>query len=910
MRITHVQDPFLHNQPVMTFAEDLAKPLHTEKPPRWNTVPAGDDEVDFSKVKLQFDFEDEILETAYDDFKKFLDVSDAICCENGKIIRTAFAETECFESYRIVVDDKGCTIFAADTEGIRRGLVFVEDEMLRREGTILKIGTIERKPHITARISRCYFTPASCVENEVTDNELLDDVDYYPDEYLNRLAHDGINALWLGASMRLLAKNDRVPEYGKNSERMLNKLRGVVDKCKRYGIKIYLFSVDPASSLHNDDVRKHQEILGDPTDNCGILLVCPSSDDGEAYMRESIQTVFKAVPGLAGYINLSVGESLSHCGSRDILTCRRCAKKFGTLANTLAHAEKIYRDAIHEVAPDAEYISWTYGLRYLKNDDVIASCNSRFNNVTHLINFEDHARVNQLGKDRVALDYWLSFAGPGEMFKTCLDINKKRGIDTWAKIQVCSSHEISTVPYVPVPGLLYEKYKYMYENNIHGVMQCWFFGNYPCLMNKAAGELAFEPFFDSKEKFLTHLAGIYWGRDAEKVAKAWNLFTEGYKNFPVGVMFEWFGPMQDSPVAPLHLKPVDRTLAPTWLLNQMSGGDRIGDCILNSHTIDEVVTLTSEIVRLWNLGIDELSLIPCLDNKNRTEQMNIAKAISLIFESGRDTFRFYELRHMLGLGKGDAKRILAEMRSIVEREIEISTSLIPISAQDNRIGYHSEAHGYKLFPEKLEWRIERLKELLATEFPEIEDRVSKDLVPLEYYYGSEPGSRVYRIQCDDINDAEWIPFIDTEGNESEKTFLRISSKNGIHTIQFLLKGENRVLRFQPEFTMFYLKAPLWFENGKASLNIPKACNGYGLFDESYDEWLTRFNISYSKDDDSDTYTLSYKPEDVGATAGEPFRFMARRGLFDGEATAKAENLIPRLGIGPLAPEQFLFVIPQ
>ena len=907
MRTTQIPDPFLHNQPKMTFADDLAKPLHAEKHPRWNDVPAGETEVDFSKVNLQFDFEGEFLETAYDDFKKFIEISDIKCCEEGKIIKTAFAETECFEAYRIVVDKDGCTIYAADTEGIRRGLIFVEDEMLRREGSVLKIGTIERKPHITARISRCYFTPASCTDNEREDNELIDDIDYYPDEYLNRLAHDGINALWLGATLRFLVKNDRIPEYGKDAEKRMAKLKAVVEKCKRYGIKVYLFAVDPASSYNNPDILNHPELLDDPTDNCGVSFLCPSTEGGKAYMRETIQYVFKSVPDLAGFINLSTGESLSHCGSRNVLTCKRCKKKFGTVGNTLAAAEKIFADAIHEVAPDAEYISWTYGQRYWEMPDTIESCHCRQTDVKHLVNFEDYGKVNQLGKDRIAFDYWLSFAGPGELFETCLEINKKRVVDTWAKIQVCSSHEISTVPYVPVPGILYEKYKYMYENGIHGVMQCWFFGNYPCLMNKAAGELAFEPFFDDKEKFLTHLAGIYWGRDAEKVAKAWNLFTESYKNFPVGVMFEWYGPMQDSPVAPLHLKPVDRTLASTWLLNEMSGGDRIGDCLLNSHTIDEAVTLTSEMVRLWNIGLDELSLVPNLDNKNRTEQMNIAKAISLIFESGRDTFRFYELRHLLGLGTGDLKQILTEMRSIVEREIEISTALIPLSAEDNRIGYHSEAHGYKLFPEKLKWRVEKLKELLDTEFPEIEERVEKGIIPLEYYYGTEPGSRVYKIQCKNINDAEWIPFICPDGSESETASLRIASDSGVNTIQFRVNGGGILM--QPEFNIFHLSAPFWFENGTASLrsNVRFA---YGLFDDGIDEWLSKFKFDYMKDADAEYYSISYKPEDVGSSIDQPFRFNARRGLYDGEATGKADTVIPRLGIGPLAPEQFLFVIPQ
>lgn len=908
MRITSIPDPFLENQPEITFTKDLSSPVHTSKPPRWNTVSAGEGEVDFSKVNLKIDFEDELLETAYDDFKRFLEISDIGLCEEGTTIKVTKGETECFEAYKILVDQSGCTIVAADTEGIRRALVFVEDEMLRREASVLKIGEIKRKPHITARVSRCYFTAASCTANEEKENELCDDIDYYPDEYLNRLAHDGINALWLGATMRFLVKHPLIPEYGKDADKRIAKLKEVVAKCKRYGIKIYLFGIDPASSYQNPDFLNHPEMHNDS--NTGKLkFVCPSTESGYRYMREAIQSIFRSVPDLAGFINLSAGESMSHCASSGLLTCKRCIENYGTMGKTLAAVEKILADAIFEVNPNAEYISWTYAQRGWPKADTIESCNCRDKKVKHLANFEDHTRVNQLGKDRIATDYWLSFAGPGQLFETCLDINKKRGIDTWAKIQVCSSHEISTVPYVPVPALLYEKYKYMYENQIHGVMQCWFFGNYPCLMNKAAGELAFEPFFQSKEEFLTHLAGIYWGRDAKTVAKAWDLFTEGYKNFPVGVMFEWYGPMQDSPVAPLHLKPVDRTLASTWLLKEMSGGDRIGDCLLNSHTIDEAVTLTNEMIKLWGEGFDTLSALDCFDNKNRTEQINIAKAIGLIFESGRDTFRFYELRRKLGIGEGDPKQVLDEMRKIVEREIEISSLLIPLCQEDNRIGYHSEAHGFKLFPKKLKWRIEKLHELLSTEFVEVEERIDKGLTPLEYYYGKEPDSRVYEIKSSDINNAPWLPFVDANGDQTQNTLVRIASKDGRHTIQFCIKGGGAIL-LQPEFSMFFLKAPMTFENGKMSIKLSKNANSYGLFEEGYDEWISKFEVNYQKEGEKEYYTLSYRAEEVGSTEKEPFRFIAKRSGTYTEATAKAEKIIPCLGIGPIAPEQFLFVIPR
>ena len=46
-----------------------------------------------------------LINNTYEDFKKFLEVSEIECCEDGKIIKTAFAETECFEAYTIVVDN-------------------------------------------------------------------------------------------------------------------------------------------------------------------------------------------------------------------------------------------------------------------------------------------------------------------------------------------------------------------------------------------------------------------------------------------------------------------------------------------------------------------------------------------------------------------------------------------------------------------------------------------------------------------------------------------------------------------------------------------------------------------------------------------------------------------------------------
>ena len=61
----------------------------------------------------------------------------------------------------------------------------------------------------------------------------------------------------------------------------------------------------------------------------------------------------------------------------------------------------------------------------------------------------------------------------------------------------------------------------MFRQGVSSVMQCWYFGNYPGLMNKAAGMLAREDFEASTEKeFLERLAREEWGDNASGVAAA------------------------------------------------------------------------------------------------------------------------------------------------------------------------------------------------------------------------------------------------------------------------------------------------------------------------------------------------------------------------------------------------------
>ena len=144
MKRTVKVDPFLYCQPEKLFVEQLKKPVHFEKPEYFNKREADEDEAQLNGAYLLCDFQDELLQTIYDDFENFLSVYEI--SGNKYPIITKKGNTSKFESYKIITDDKQTIVLANDTEGIRRGLVYIEDEMRRREGAFLQKGETERTP--------------------------------------------------------------------------------------------------------------------------------------------------------------------------------------------------------------------------------------------------------------------------------------------------------------------------------------------------------------------------------------------------------------------------------------------------------------------------------------------------------------------------------------------------------------------------------------------------------------------------------------------------------------------------------------------------------------------------------------------------------------------------------------------
>lgn len=187
-------------------------------------------------------------------------------------------KTDCFEEYKIKVLQNECVITSADTEGIRRALVYFEDLILESEATYLKPFEITRHPSVKTRITRGFFSPTNRPPKNI--DELYDDVDYYPDEYLNRIAHDGNNGIWIYVHFPNLIPSNVIDEYGKNSAKRIEKLKKVVKKCAQYGIKVYIFAVEP-EGLDPELNKKYPNMNGRPV--WDRYTFCTNSELGEKY---------------------------------------------------------------------------------------------------------------------------------------------------------------------------------------------------------------------------------------------------------------------------------------------------------------------------------------------------------------------------------------------------------------------------------------------------------------------------------------------------------------------------------------------------------------------------------------------------------------------------------------------------
>ena len=556
------------------------------------------------------------------------------------------------------------------------------------------------EPWLKERISRCFFGPIK--REPYNRDELMDDVDYYPDGYLERLRRDGVNGLWITVEFLDLAETRFFPR-DPNANRRLAKLARTVEKCGRYGIKVWIFALEPKWLKEDHPFRKANPGMFVQRDY--HFAMCPELPEVREYLEASARDIFTRVPGLGGFMGITHGEDITSCFSYSGRGCPRCSgQPRWRMHNDIVSA--ILRGA-RAGNPDARVISWFYQPEArTKRPGWVQECVAHLpEGVTLMYNFESGLLVKQLDRWRVGGDYWLSQPGPGDPF-AALSAASGRG-KVAAKIQMACSHEDATVPYIPVPGLLWRKFRAMRDCGVETAMLSWYFGNYPCLMSRAAWRLAHEDFSDGEDAFLRRLASEEWGGQAEGAVRLWKAYADAYSHYPVSNYMQYYGPYHAGVAWALYPQVEMKPLEPTWMPHYAPAGDAIGEC-LRDFTLDEALALAE---RAADMPEPDLA---CATHDQRRD-VGVMKAVRLQFAAARDAFAFYLARseamwQSRVLGRHDlARESLAKMKSILVREQAVSREMSGLCEFDSRLGFHSEAEAHQFFPERLNWRIGALE---------------------------------------------------------------------------------------------------------------------------------------------------------------------------------------------------------
>ncbi len=714
------------NQPDITkLSEYLSRPVHHES----LIIPTRKlrkNEVDISSgFRLNILAEtNKALSVISDDFKNFM----AVCMQttlndNGFEIVARIGEitnlpTGACEAFEIHTRKDKCTITAQSIDGLRRAFVYLEDEM-----TLRRYPALKREKNNYYKTARLRISRSPIASYRYGGGwELENDHEFYPDEYLNGLMHCGINAIWVAGIFRNLIKSKIIPEATPEVDnKSLERLNELVSRAADYGIKVYLFCMEPRTLPAESNVfKKYPELKGRSWCRGGDkweTSLCTSSAMVQEYMKESIRELFTAVPNLGGMIQIFSGERLTNCYTYGdnypdkTMPCERCLDK--QRGEVLTDVINLYNREIKKVAPRAEFIAWSYGMYAQVRNVKEYIVDNMDRKIIWLENFEHNGRKKYFNKFIENAEYSLCYLGPCPEFENILSRADLNGKEVFAKIQLGTTYEQSAIPYIPVPESVHEKCKFINKKSIPGVFVSWIIGGYPDLMLKASDEALRLPMLKQSD-FLKRLAAIYWGEElADKVVLAWQHFFKAFQNYPIDKNTFYYGPITRCPAYHLYLEPQNLTTI-KWVYNwgidrerkQQPFYDDMNENWLGQFSVGEMIALYRSIAEEWRNGVTILNNMA--NETGRTAhsiQAAVAEAALIQFESAANVYEFYHLRE--SWLNSHSKELSNRLANIVENDIELAEKMKNLLPVDPRLGFQSELIYYVFSEELLDEKIKQ-----------------------------------------------------------------------------------------------------------------------------------------------------------------------------------------------------------
>jgi hypothetical protein len=362
--------------------------------------------------------------------------------------------------------------------------------------------------------------------------------------------------------------------------------------------------------------------------------------------------------------------------------------------------------------PNADLIAWDWGWRKLPWKDTEKNILDSINkDIIYISDFEIGGK-RSFPREQNIYEYSLGYPGPSESFSELTTYARNKGRRVGAKLQVGTTHEIASVPNLPLIHNLWKKVRRAQELGTEVAFATWNLGTYQTMNTYLFGH-AFQAEQPVSWKEFLELACNYLEVPAELASyleNAWKNFETAMQYFPFCVPMLYQGPINYSPsywMPPTQAKGTDMGMS----CHLTPRGDNLGYCCGN-YSLEEVIELFGKLTDNWLTGltyIEELKNVLTVKSSKFMQEYYNAKCIYHVYKSTLNVFRAYSLC------RNWHDFMMPEYIKICEDELNNCKALLPLLAKDKRLGMHLECKGYMFDAGSVSGKINLLEKHLQRE---------------------------------------------------------------------------------------------------------------------------------------------------------------------------------------------------
>lgn len=544
----------------------------------------------------------------------------------------------------------------------------IEEIILKEDRKVFDFFDVFKEEKIDAiktegiRLIHGYLTPCG-------DVFLEDDEKYMPDSLLLSYAKVGINAVWVHGLLSALSPYPFDENLSKDYKIRRYKLINLINRCKKYGIKVYLYLNEPRG-IPKEKLGKFSHLAG--REENGLVNLCIENKEVQDYLYTAVKDLFENVNGLGGVLTITMSENPTHCNYVPGNNCPNC-KDIPAYVSA-SKVNNIIAKAVKDGDENAEVIANLWGWSQFMgwtDEETLKGIDLLDKEISVLAVSEYDLEIEKGGVKSRIIDYSIANPGPGEIAKNILAYAKQNGHKIYAKIQINNSWECSAVPYIPAFDLTFEHLVNLKKLGVENYMLTWTLGGYPSpTMDMIAKFNSLGDKFDLDEWYKG-----YFGKDGREVHKAVKLLCEGFREYPFSIESLYYSPKT---LGLSNLWDIEPSVKSSLMVNYAYDDYRTW---INPYPFEVYI---SQYNKLINKFEECICILSKLTNNQLIEELLVFSKVAL------SHFKSDMLQTEYSKAKEENDKV--KMKKIVEKEKEEVVKLLNEISFSPCIGFETSNH--------------------------------------------------------------------------------------------------------------------------------------------------------------------------------------------------------------------------